>query len=257
MQRPTPRDSIDFVQFFHDANLIEKKLEEVTRFLEEYMLPGGIELVPPHTVSLTRTKAKIAEKSFGIATDRDLVYVVDQHKFELFMQLWKRPWCKKIERLAIRVGNNRVAPWVKWDADSIDEQAEALWPEQENRVSAFLGAKLKEILLVLQVGDGKSDPLIKCPLCMYPRDAFGFIDYERFYHHANKKTIRSGEYISNEEHERTTQLFRDLDRELRSLISDKLDHELTIRYVVEVDCQLIRDDPAHISHPIYERTKRK
>lgn len=224
----------------YDLNIrldLEETLESTISFMEHCLLPGSIELVLPSRMASYRAQYRRAKQGFGIATDRDLVYIDDEWGCELFLRLWKNPWCKKIERLAILVcGCFSVWP-SSWDAEKIDNTAKVVWPDEDNLFSALVGAKLKEFMLVMSVNSTLVHST-ECEMRSFPRDDFGFVDYEVF--RDRLLTDSSSDYLQGGGDYQLRQGLGALDLKLKNMFSDKLDHDITIRYVVDVGSLHIR-----------------
>lgn len=149
------------------TNELEGALEHAARFLDQNMLPSGTELVPPRAVRFLRAQTRREEQAFSLASDRDLVYITDISGCNLFVRLWRNPWCKKIERLAILVHDWFDDEDIEWGSSFIDQYAKALVPDPGNPFSAFLGSNLKEIMLVYRLDGFPWNSSAEHPWCMY------------------------------------------------------------------------------------------
>ncbi|KAI1112994.1 hypothetical protein F5Y14DRAFT_419260 [Nemania sp. NC0429] len=228
------------------ARGLDEILEQAASFLEPYIRPNSIQLVLPRAAGFRHAVSKRAKQGFSIATDRDLVYIIDPYSPELFLRLWKNQWSKKIERLAVLFCSLTSLYAHYWDADSFEVTAEEVWGSQEESVSAFVGVKLKEILLVIRM-DGQFN--------MLPRDAFGFVDYELIRTHPLTEINWNTSELNLPLLET---LLESVEHKLRKMFPGNLGRKIKIRYVVDVDCEAIGDyDRYNGSIAHYRRVQRK
>ncbi|KAI0417158.1 hypothetical protein F5X98DRAFT_162225 [Xylaria grammica] len=185
------------------------------------------------TASQFRTdQTKKATERFWVAPERDLVYIVDPLSPELFLRLWKSPWCQQVQFLAILIGDYALEN--VWRETDLSRKARALWP---NEPGIFEQTKLRQIMLVVRPPGYMRERIgLESSLS---RNMYGFARYEF-----------CSRFFTDEHREVLGRQFQLYENQLRSMLPEN--SRIRINHEIDVDCRSIGLDRDET--PTYSRT---
>ncbi|KAI0911280.1 hypothetical protein F4823DRAFT_561118 [Ustulina deusta] len=206
----------------------------------DWRLPGGT------VAAFNRDEERRATQRFIVAPDRDLIYVIDPRRSELFLQLWKSRWCKQVKRLALLVCDCWIE--MEWLGTCLISREEQLRPDEPG---VFDQTELKEIMLVARpkgrLCHGR--PVDGLDFLDLPRDNYGFVDYA---------VVRDEEQLFGDENvDIVNENFDAYEAQLKMMLPKDLGREIKFSRVVDIDCEDIGMTNVKSKDNIYTRSRRQ
>ncbi|RWA04266.1 hypothetical protein EKO27_g10837 [Xylaria grammica] len=153
---------------------------------------------------------------------------------ELFLRLWKSPWCQQVQFLAILIGDYALEN--VWRETDLSRKARALWP---NEPGIFEQTKLRQIMLVVRPPGYMRERIgLESSLS---RNMYGFARYEF-----------CSRFFTDEHREVLGRQFRLYENQLRSMFPEN--SRIRINHEIDIDCRSIGLDQDET--PTYSRTER-
>ncbi|KAI0811493.1 hypothetical protein GGR55DRAFT_678314 [Xylaria sp. FL0064] len=174
-------------------------------------------------------EAQRAKQRFLVAPDRDLVYVTDPRHPALFLQLWKSPWCKEVQYLALLVCDCMTE--TDWLGVNLWKMVGDLW--QPNEPGPFDESKLKEITLVAKPSMCALN-YTRENVMLLEHNIYGFMNYTTY------EALRDVESfpLLFEVWDRhiVDETFDSVREQLEPLLPERLRRRVNFNYVIDIDC---------------------